>query len=127
MATSPLPFLFFSVLDPSWHEAQVISRLWQCPGKGAAAAVSNACLLILHKPLPPLGAEKLAEQGQGAWRAEVEALVPLGLRSPCEGGSGTTSPAALPTLPLHPSPLPYLFPLDSQCLKILLHFLSVLF
>lgn len=65
MATLPLPFLFFSVLDASWHKAKVISRIWQGPGQCMAAAVSNSCLLILHKLL---GAEKLTD-----WRADAEA------------------------------------------------------
>ena len=109
--------------DPSWHEAKVISRIWQCPGKCTAAAVSNSCLLILHTPLPPpLGAEKITGQGECAWRAEVPTLGRF--RAPV-GGSSITSPAALPTLPLYQSALPHLFPFDSQCLKSLPHSLFV--
>lgn len=98
MATLPLPFLFFSVLDASWHKAKVISRIWQGPGKCTAAAVSNACLLILHKPLPPLGAEKLTESEEYAWRADTEA--PLELLA----GSGALVRVAAASPHLQPCP-----------------------
>ena len=133
LAAWPLPLVFFSVPNPSWHEAKVISRNWQCAGKCTSAAVSNPCLLILHKPLPPSEGKGSVPEGQRRKHYRV-----LLADSGALVREAAASPAALPielptdkgdtpTLPFCPSALPYLFPFDSQCLKSLPHFLSIPF